>query len=189
MDFRELDRQAMKLTSEVIGQVRPDQLRLPTPCADWTLHGLLRHLVSEDLGFAAATTAGTGLSDVDWNAGGLGPDPVAGYRRAAAGYVAAFEPGSVLDRPMRIGVFGVVPGSVAVTMHFIDTVVHGWDVARTIGVPYTPDERIAAAALKAMRRFPSDRPTAAFDVQVTVPDDTSELDKLVAYAGRDPHWT
>ncbi|MFC0114715.1 TIGR03086 family metal-binding protein [Kibdelosporangium aridum] len=188
MDFRELDRQAMKVTADVVSQVRPDQLRLPTPCADWTLHGLLRHLVSEDLAFAAATTAGTDSSDVDWNAGRLGADPVADYQRAAAGYLAAFEPDSVLDRQMRINVFGVFPGSVAVTMHFIDTVVHGWDVAKTIGVPYTPDEQLCAVALKVMRRFPSDRPTPAFGVMVEVPDDASELDKLVAYVGRDPRW-
>jgi uncharacterized protein (TIGR03086 family) len=178
----------MKLAGEVISHVRPDQLRLPTPCADWTLHGLLRHLVSEDLAFAAATTAGTSPSDVDWNAGRLGADPADDYHRAAAGYLAAFEPDDVLGHPMRINVFGVLPGSVAVSMHFIDTVVHGWDVARTIGVPYAPDEELSAAALKIMKRFPPERPTPAFDVQVAVPDDASELDKLLAYVGRNPGW-
>jgi uncharacterized protein (TIGR03086 family) len=188
VDFRELDWQAMKVTGEVVAQVRPGQLRLPTPCADWTLHGLLRHLVSEDLAFAAATTAGTDPSDVDWNAGRLGTAPAADYERAAAAYRQAFEPDLVLDRRMRIGVFGVLPGSVAVSMHFIDTVVHGWDVAKTIGVQYAPDEHLAATALKAMKRFPANRPTPAFDVQVTIADDASELDKLVAYVGRDPGW-
>ncbi|MET0135654.1 MAG: TIGR03086 family metal-binding protein [Kibdelosporangium sp.] len=188
MDFRELDRQAVRTAGEVIALVRPDHLHLPTPCVDWTLHGLLRHLVSEDLAFAAATTAGTDPSDVDWNAGRLGPDPVADHRRAAAAYVTAFEPDLVLGREMRIGVFGVLPGSVAVSMHLIDTVVHGWDVARTIGVPYAPDEHLVATALKVLRKFPAGRPTPAFDVQVDVPADATELDKLVAYVGRDPGW-
>ncbi|MBE1465801.1 TIGR03086 family metal-binding protein [Kibdelosporangium phytohabitans] len=188
MDFRDLDRQAMKAADEVISQVRPEHLRLPTPCADWTLHGLLRHLVSEDTAFAAATTAGTEWSDVDWNAGRLGDDPVADYREAAAGYVAAFEPDEVLDRPMRINVFGIVRGATAVSMHLVDTVVHAWDVARTIGVPYQPDEYLTATTLKVMRRFPPQRPTAAFDVVIPAQDDASELDKLVAYVGRDPNW-
>nr|CEL19438.1 hypothetical protein [Kibdelosporangium sp. MJ126-NF4] len=173
---------------EVIGQVRPEHLRLPTPCADWTLHGLLRHLVSEDTAFAAATTAGTEWSDVDWNAGSLGTDPVAAYRKAAEGYLAAFEPDAVLQRRMRVNVFGVVSGSTAVTMHLIDTVVHGWDVAKTIGVGYSPDEQLCAVALAAMRRFPADRPSVSFDMVVAVDDDASELDKLVAYVGRDPNW-
>lgn len=179
----------MKLTGEVIGHIQPRHLRLPTPCADWTLHGLLRHLVSEDLAFAAATTAGTSPSEVDWNAGRLGADPVADYRRSAAAYLAAFEPDDVLGHPMRVNVFGVFPGSVAVSMHFIDTVVHGWDVARTIGVPYAPDDELAATALKIMKRFPPERPTSSFDVEVAVAEDAGELDKLVAYVGRDPHWS
>ncbi|MEV4310848.1 TIGR03086 family metal-binding protein [Actinocrispum sp. NPDC049592] len=186
MDLRELDRQAMKLTGEVVSQVRPEQLRLPTPCADWTLHGLLRHLISENLGFAAATAAGTDPSEVDWNAGRIGPDPVADYHRAADLYLDSFVPDSVLEREMRIGVFGVVPGSTAVAMHFVDSVAHGWDVAKTIGVPYEPDEQLAAMALKVMKRFPSERPTVAFDVMVPIPDDASELDKFLAYVGRDP---
>lgn len=178
----------MKVTGGVISQVRPDHLRLPTPCADWTLAGLLRHLVSEDTAFAAATTAGTGWSDVDWNAGRLGADPVADYHRAAAAYLAAFEPDAVLDKQMRVNIFGVVPGSQAVAMHFIDTVVHGWDIARTVGVPYRPDEDLVAVALKVMRGFPVNRSTGAFAEVRPVPDDASELDELIAFVGRDPHW-
>ncbi len=186
MDLRELDRQAMKLAGEVVSFVRPEQLTLPTPCADWTLHGLLRHLISENLGFAAATVSGTDPSEVDWNAGRIGPDPVADYHRAADLYLDPFGPDSVLERDMRIGVFGVVRGSTAVAMHFVDTVAHGWDVATTIDVPYEPDEQLAATALTVMKRFPSDRPTAAFDVQVPIPDDAPELAKFLAYVGRDP---
>jgi uncharacterized protein (TIGR03086 family) len=178
----------MKVTGEVIGYVRPAQLALPTPCADWTLHGLMRHLVSEDTAFAAATTAAD-QSQVDWNAGRLGADPVVDYDRAAAAYLAAFQPDTVLNRRMRIGVFGEVPGSVAVSMHLIDTVVHGWDVAKTIGVAYAPDEQMVGAALEIMRRFPVQRPSVAFGVSVDVPPDASVLDKLVAYLGRRPDWT
>jgi uncharacterized protein (TIGR03086 family) len=188
VDFRELDRQAMKIAGEVVSLVRPAQLTLPTPCADWTLHGLLRHLVSEDTAFAAATTAAD-QSEVDWNAGRLGADPAADYARSAAAYLDAFEPDVVLHRLMRIGAFGVVPGSVAVSMHLIDTVVHGWDVAKTIGVPYEPDEHLVATSLEIMKRFPAQRPTVAFDVVVDVPAAASVLDKLVAYVGRKPDWS
>jgi uncharacterized protein (TIGR03086 family) len=189
VDFREQDRQAMKLVSEVVAQIRPEQLTWPTPCADWILYGLLRHLVSENLGFAAATTAGTDSSEVDWNAGRLGLDPIADYERAAEAHLAAFVPDHVLDRDMRIGVFGVVPGSIAIAMHLVDTVVHGWDVAKTIGVPYTPDEHLAGTALQIMKQFPGDRPSPAFDVQVEPGANATELDKLVAYVGRRPDWS
>jgi uncharacterized protein (TIGR03086 family) len=189
VDFRDLDRQAMKVVGEVVAHVRPGQLARPTPCADWTLHGLLRHMISENAAFALATTAGTDPSEVDWNAGRIGPDPVADYERAAEAHLDAFVPDAVLDRKMRIGAFGVVSGATAIAMHLVDTVVHGWDVAKTIGVPYSPDERLAGTALQIMRRFPADRPTIAFDVQVEPPAGASELDKLVAYVGRRPDWS
>jgi uncharacterized protein (TIGR03086 family) len=189
VDLRDLDRQAMKLASEVVAHVRPAQLRLPTPCADWTLHGLLRHLISENVAFAAATTAGIEPSDVDWNSGRIGSDPVADYEHGATAYLDAFVPDSVLQRPMRIGPFGVVPGATAVAMHFVDTVAHAWDVAKTIDAHYAPDEEMAGTALQVMRRFPSDRPTAAFDVQVPTTEHASELDKFLAYVGRDPQWS
>jgi len=137
----------------------------------------------------AATTAGTEPSEVDWNSGRIGPDPVADYERGATAYLDAFVPDSVLRRQVRIGPFGIVSGSTAVAMHFVDTVAHGWDVARTLDAPYAPDEELAGAALQVMKRFPSDRPTAAFDVQVPITGYASELDKFLAYVGRDPQWS
>ncbi|MGO4425582.1 maleylpyruvate isomerase N-terminal domain-containing protein, partial [Streptomyces sp. MCAF7] len=64
LDIQELDRRSLALLGDVVAQVKDDQLRLPTPCPDWTLHGLIRHLVSQNEGFAAAARgAGEALSD------------------------------------------------------------------------------------------------------------------------------
>lgn len=41
MDLRDLDRRAVEETIRLADGVTAAQLRLPTPCADWTLHGLL----------------------------------------------------------------------------------------------------------------------------------------------------
>ncbi|GAB3870371.1 TIGR03086 family metal-binding protein [Kibdelosporangium lantanae] len=188
MDFRDLDRRAMKLASDVVAQVRPEHLSWPTPCADWTLHGLLRHLISENTAFAAATTAGLDPSEVDWNSGRLGPDPIADYERAATTYLDAFVPDTVLKRKMLITGFEVT-GSTAVAMHLVDTVAHGWDLAKTLGLDFDIDDELPATALRIMRQFPGDRPTPAFDVVVQVDDRASELDRFVAYVGRRPEWT
>lgn len=188
MDFRDLDRRAMKVASEVVAQVRPEHLSWPTPCADWTLHGLLRHLISENTAFAAATTAGTDPSEVDWNSGRLGADPVADYERAATTYLDAFVPDPVLKRKMWISGFEVT-GSTAVAMHLVDTVAHGWDLAKTLGLDFEIDDDLSSTALRIMRQFPSDRPTPSFDLVVQVGEHASELDRFVAYVGRRPEWT
>ncbi|MBB5799973.1 maleylpyruvate isomerase N-terminal domain-containing protein [Streptomyces caelestis] len=89
MDIRELDRRAVATLGAVIAQIGPDQLRLPTPCADWTLHGLLRHQVSENLGFAAAAAGVTG--DIRaWDQGNLGGDPHQAYLDSADAMAKAF---------------------------------------------------------------------------------------------------
>ncbi|MGP4018119.1 TIGR03086 family metal-binding protein [Saccharopolyspora sp. 5N708] len=189
MDIENLHRRAMQGTGQVIAEVGPEQLRLPTPCADWTLHGLLRHMVSENLAFARATTADPEGSDVDWDAGRLGAAPAEDYRRSAAEFSTAFAAEGVLDRQVRVREFGVFPGRVALVFHFVDMVVHGWDVARTIGSRYEPDEELPATALEIMRANPPAQDgTGVFAPMVEVPESASALDKLVAYLGRNPTW-
>ena len=80
MDIRDLDRRAGAVLGEVVMQVRPEHLWFPTPCPDWTVRGLLRHLVSENEGFAAAALNGSAPVQA-WNGGRLGttrPAPTGG---------------------------------------------------------------------------------------------------------------
>ncbi|GAA2794308.1 TIGR03086 family metal-binding protein [Saccharopolyspora taberi] len=200
MDIRHLHQRAAADVWRVVSRIRPDQLHLPTPCADWTLHGLLRHLVSENLGFAAAAT---GKSDVDrnavdrdavdwdavdWDAGRLGDSPAEDYRRSAEEFDRAFADDGVLASRMRVREFGVLPGSTALAMHFIDLVVHGWDVARTIGADYRPDDELPSTALRLMRGFSGGQAARVFGPPVAVDGSAGALDQLVAFLGRSPGW-
>lgn len=81
-DFRPLDRKAADLYVATVARVKPDALSLPTPCPDWTLHGLLRHQVSQDEGFAAAAR-GEGGRLSRWRGGDLGDDPHEAARASA----------------------------------------------------------------------------------------------------------
>lgn len=191
MDIRELDRRAIATLGEVIAKVRPDQLRLPTPCDDWTLHGLIRHQVSDNLGFAAAAKGVTG-EILAWNSGRLGDDPLAAYHRSAETLIKAFADDAILDRAIQIREFGFFPGRVALSMHVLDCVVHGWDVAQTIGVPYHPDPELVEHALQVAAFIPTgddptERPRSAFDPIVEVPEGKEPLDRLLALVGRDPY--
>lgn len=82
MDIRRLDRQALLLTGEMVSRVKTDHLRLATPCADWTLYGLLRHLVCQNEGFAASAR-GAGEPWAVWRDGDLGGEPAAAYEASA----------------------------------------------------------------------------------------------------------
>ncbi|MBC6461288.1 TIGR03086 family metal-binding protein [Actinomadura sp. HBU206391] len=187
MDIRELDHRAADTLGTVNAQVDGDRLHLPTPCADWTLYGLIRHQVSDNLGFAAAASGASGDLG-SWNRGELGDDPYAAYVDSVGRFAKAFADDAVLDRELEIREFGRFSGKVALGMHMLDCVVHGWDVAQSIGVSYRPDADLVEHALAVAAFIPdgldSDRPRPAFAPAIGVPEGAPPLDRLLALVGR-----
>lgn len=192
MDIRRLDRRALSLTGEVISRVKPEHLRLATPCPDWTLYGLLRHLVGQNQGFAASAR-GAGEAWAVWNHGDLADDPAGAYEASADEVTAAFTEDDVMERPFAlpdVGAGFTVPGRVAIGFHLLDYVVHAWDVAVTIGERWEPAGELTDAALRVAARVPDEGrgAGAAFRRRVALGDDAAQGDRLLALLGRDPNW-
>ncbi|MDX3188993.1 TIGR03086 family metal-binding protein [Streptomyces sp. MN03-5084-2B] len=187
MDLRELDRRTLLVLDKLVAGVLPADLARPTPCAGWTLADLLRHQVSENHAFATAAREG---SAPDWDAGTLGDDPYGAYRASVDDFLDAFADDAVLERKLAINHFGTFPGSVAAHMHLVDTVAHGWDLARTLGLPYKPDPEAVRVALKLAGQIPDEgrEKNGSFARSVEVPADASRLDRFLAILGRDPAW-
>jgi uncharacterized protein (TIGR03086 family) len=183
MDFREPDRRTLLVLDEIVAAATPADLGRPTPCAGWTLADLLRHQVGENHAFATAAREG---SAPDWGSGDLGDDPYAAYRASVSDFLDAFADDAVLTRQLTIHHFGTFPGAVAAHMHLVDTVAHGWDLARTLGLPYEPDAEAVHAALAMAERIPDEgrEERGAFAPSVGVPADASELDRFLARLGR-----
>ena len=80
----------------------------------------------------------------------------------------------------------------ALTFRQLDCVVHAWDLARAIDIPYDPPADMVEMALTLARRIPdndaSRGPGAAFERSVKVPGDASDLATLLALLGRNPDW-
>ncbi|VVJ16799.1 Uncharacterised protein [Amycolatopsis camponoti] len=188
MDRRELDRRSLLVLDKLVATVTPADLARPTPCAGWTLADLLRHQVSENHAFATAAREG---SAPDWDAGDLGDDAPAAYRASVDDFLAAMADDAVLDRQLTINHFGTFPGTVAAHMHLVDTVAHGWDLARALGLPYEPDAEAVHVALKLAGRIPDEgrEKNGSFAHRVEPEADASELDRFLALLGRDPAWT
>jgi uncharacterized protein (TIGR03086 family) len=184
----EVDRRVLTATAEIVAAVTPDRLDGPSPCGDWTLRELLGHMVASNEGFAASA-AGKAVGAEVWDRLSYDGEPFEAYQESAEAVSAAFEGA---DPEVRLDVFGYgkLPLSTCLGMHIVDFVVHGWDVARSIGWAGEIDPELVAAADEIMRAFPDGpRPSAAFGVKVPVPDDASRLDKLMGFLGRDPGWT
>jgi uncharacterized protein (TIGR03086 family) len=192
-DIVGLDARAVRASVQVVSRADPADLARPTPCAGWTLGRLLAHMTEQHNGFAAAA-AGDGANLVRWHTGAPAADPIGEYAAAAKRVLAAFGTAGVLDREFdlpEISTSVPFPAPEAIGFHFVDYVVHGWDVARALGLDYDLDSYVLAAALPIARSVPDGerrrRPGAAFAPRVAVTGG-GVLDEIVALLGRRPSW-
>src|SRR5256885_5714038 len=154
--IRKLDARAVRASVRVVSGVTAADLARPTPCTEWTLADLIAHMTDQQYEFAAAA-AGNGSDPAVWQPKPPGEDPVSAYATAAEHVIAAFAADDVLraDLALReISTSVTFPGSQAIRFHFIDYVVHTWDVARALGVPCDIPDDLVRAALPVARAVP-----------------------------------
>ncbi len=194
IDLRPADERAVRTSVAVVARVTRDDLGRHTPCPAWTLGDLLAHMTAQHHGFAAAAR-GHGADLAAWQPQPPGDDPVAAYRSAADEVLAAFAGPGVLERAFalpEIGPGAAFPGAQAIGFHFIDYVVHGWDVARSLGLPFELDSDLADDALRIALAVPDGdyrlRPGAAFGPGLPAPENPAPLGRILAALGRSPDW-
>jgi uncharacterized protein (TIGR03086 family) len=190
----DLDRCAVEHSVGIVAAVTPDHLALPTPCAGWTLGDLLAHMIAQHHGFAAAARGNVSDRSV-WEWRPLSDDPAADYASAARDVLAAFAADGLLDRALwlpEIRDGGPFPAATAIGFHLLDYVVHGWDVAVSLGIdPHCPPD-LVAAALAISEQVPTGpartAPGAAFGPPLTAGAAPSPMDHLLSLLGRSPAW-
>jgi uncharacterized protein (TIGR03086 family) len=196
-DIRPQHRIAVLHSVKVVDSVRPADLAAPTPCEGWTLTDLLTHMTAQHRGFAAAAR-GFGDDPNVWRtdtiSAAIAADPTATYAEAARDVLAAFADDAAPHASFTLPDFGphaTFPGAVAIGFHFIDYVVHGWDVAESLGLAYTLPDDVVDAALPLAFAVPDgefrDTPAAPFRRAVATPAATT-LDRILRHLGRDPDW-
>ena len=188
-DFRAADAIAVRNSVQLLDG--PLDLTLPTPCAGWTLADLLSHMTIQHLGFATAAR-GEAWPLSRWVPGPLPEDPFAAYAAASDEVIGAFAAVDALDGPMSLPEIAPNPIPIwrGIGAHAIDYVVHGWDVARTLGVPYSLPADVLAAVLPIAESVPDgpnrDREGTAFAHAIPVPADAPTLDRILLLLGRRP---
>lgn len=190
MDFRPYNRRALDLAQLVVDQVTEGQLDLPTPCPPWTVRELLAHMVSQHLRFGAVARGEDPERACPLDKADLGADPADAFRAAAQSMTEAFAAADQ-DKTVQLPEIGrPVPLGVLVSFHFFDFVVHGWDLAVSIGVPYAPPAELSALAREVGAVIPDSTrvPGGAFAPVVAVGKDADELSRLLGLAGRNPDW-
>jgi uncharacterized protein (TIGR03086 family) len=81
----------------------------------------------------------------------------------------------------------------AIGFHLLDYVVHGWDVARTLGLRFELPAAVLAAALPVALAVPDDesrsKPGAAFGPARPFAGNDDPLTEIITRLGRSPMWT
>jgi uncharacterized protein (TIGR03086 family) len=191
-------RTAVLASVDVVNTVRRDDVVRPTPCAGWTLLDLIAHMTVQHRGFAAAAR-GSGSDPDFWRPetvlASVTADPAGAYTAAAHDVLDAFAADGVADVDFALPDFGpgaTVPGAMAMGFHFVDYVVHGWDVAAALGVPFKLPADVVAAVLPLALAVPDgdfrEQAGAPF-ARAVAPSDAEGLDAVLRHLGRRPDWS
>ena len=169
---------ASKRTSEIIAGVKSSQLGDSTPCSEWNVQTLIEHLVG-----------GTGMASGSLS--GAGPEaPLQGTSHAAA-----FDAGAakVLDSAKAPGVLdktiaspmGDMPGGQFLAAFFMDTLIHGWDLAKATGQNTHLPEDLAETCYAMFGPMADEwRKSGVFGPRVEVAENASAQVKLLGSLGR-----
>ena len=172
-------------TRTVVADVRPKHLSLPTPCSEWDVQALLVHMLGsiDSFGAHAARTpaAETPAREVSDNV-------LEVYDDATSAALAAWRAPGALDGDVTLGVGISVPAEVAAGISTADCIVHGWDLRRARGGDLELDPELAEHVLGISSAIvtPDFRGPRTFGPEVTVSDDASPTERLVAFLGRQP---
>ncbi|HEY8044185.1 MAG TPA: TIGR03086 family metal-binding protein [Streptosporangiaceae bacterium] len=172
------------------GRITAEQLHDPTPCTQLDVGQLRTHVLGWLTTFAAGFADPGGQAPLEHLDGYVVPaDPAAEVRSAAATMAAALRAGAA-GRPMRLG-DSAMPGDMALSMILWEYQVHGWDLARATGQPWSPPAEAAEESLgfaPGMLTGDYQGEGKAFAPRVPVPASAPPLDRLLGLSGRDPAW-
>jgi len=189
MDLVDLYGRSLTGFTDLVRKVRPDQWAAPTPCAGWDVRALVNHVAGEDR-WTVPLLAGATIAEVGDRFDGdlLGDDPVAAADDATEQAGAAFREPGALDRTVHLS-FGDTPAPEYLWQLLADHLVHGWDLAASVGASRHLDPAVVAACAEWFaEREELYRQAGAIGPRVDIVPAASAQDRLLAAFGRDPAW-
>jgi uncharacterized protein (TIGR03086 family) len=187
-DQRAAHRAALAVASTYVARVSPSQLGLPTPCVGWDLQQLLDHMVRQHVGFATVVANGEAAATAYRPVTFTTESWTESVRALGDAFAAADLEARVVE--VELDPVRPLPVRFLVGAQWLDTVVHTWDIAATVGERYDPPADVAEAMLQMATAIPDDdrrdKPGAAFAHGLTVVGGAWE--QSLALLGRDPNW-
>jgi uncharacterized protein (TIGR03086 family) len=181
---------ATSTLADLVASVSDAQLALPTPCTEYTVGDLVEHVGGLAVAFVGAARKEPAPGSAQGGSGDASRlEP--GWRERTTASLAelaeAWRSPAAYDGMTAAG--GVdLPGPVAAAVALNEVVVHGWDLATALGVPYEVTDADVEACLGFARPFSTPEAAAgrapAFGDPLPVPEGAPPLVELLALLGR-----
>lgn len=176
--------QALKATGQVVDAITPEQWQVQSPCSDWSVAELARHLIVGNFRFATLADGKPrqDAADLVQSDAGL----AAAYHASGQALLEGFAEPGVLEKIVTVPI-GQLPGIAALHMRVTELLVHGWDLAAATGqraeFPADLAEAELAFTVSKLGDVPADQ--RPFAPPQPIADDAPAIERLVACLGRD----
>jgi len=180
---------ALDLAVATARNVGPDQLGAPTPCTEYDVDSLIRHLA----GAADRSIEAAGDDPVHELEEYVGVEPQAvvdALAATAASFGETWADDALLDRVVELP-WATLPARVLIAIYLAEVSTHTWDLAAATGQRPAFDAGSMEIALATMQMgLPAEgREQTPFGAPVPVGDDAPAIERLVAWTGRNPAWS
>jgi uncharacterized protein (TIGR03086 family) len=175
--------QIVPALTDLVDRIWHGQLDLPTPCAKFTVHDVLDHML---VGGGTFAPLFRGETPPEVKAPVVyGWVPAAEFAATMKELLAAVQSPGALDRVIP-SPFGQIDGETFARLVAFDGLIHGWDLARATGQKWAPSVEVVAAVDAFARQAiaPEMRDGDTFANPTVVPADADQLERLVAFSGR-----
>jgi len=173
----------------VAGAANTKNLEQTTPCPDWDLCTLLNHTILWTSYSAERRAYGESVAEElmskDFTAE---PGYAEAYQVQIAKAVDAWSDPRAWEGDRNV-MGSTMPAADIAAMLIMETVLHGWDVAKATGQDYHCDGELAQALLGTVEAQGAlFRQYQGFAAVVPVPGDATAFDRALSLSGRDPQW-
>jgi uncharacterized protein (TIGR03086 family) len=185
MTMGDLYVRAMGSTLRTIESVPQDRWHASTPCTEWDASQVANHIIGENL-WAAELMQGKTIEQVGTALDGdlTGNDPAAAYRRSVEAAQHAVEAPNAMEATCHLS-FGDYSGAEYAKQLFLDTLVHGWDIAKGTGQDTRLDPDLVDACLPLAREMMQMfRGAGVFGEDLTASAGSDPQSQLLALVGR-----
>jgi uncharacterized protein (TIGR03086 family) len=170
----------------ILAQVAVEDLDKQTPCSEWDLRALLNHMAGRAMLSESAARNETVTAFADASEDHLGSNPAASVQKRVDVSVAAWQVANDLEA-IRVTPLGEVPGVGILIFQAQDVFVHGWDVARTLGIDAAFDPVLTEVIIEMHHStITPEMRSMFFAPEIAVADAAPAIDRLVGFLGRQP---